>query len=433
MNAISSLDSESLLIEGGTRLEGAVRISGSKNASLPILIASLLTSERCTLKEVPDLLDTKTMRELLESLGATLNIAGKLWEIDPSGVNSFQTPEEPVRKMRASVLAMGPLLARFKKALVAMPGGCSIGVRGIDQHLKVFQLSGANINISHGYISLEAKILKPVEYTFEVITVTGTENALMLLSACEGQSVLKNVALEPEVIDLAKVLCSMGAEIYFEGRTALIKGSEYLRGFDHTLIPDRIEAGTLAVASHLTGGDVLLLGANPEHMHAVLEKLAECGAKISILKDAIRISSEGITKPLEIATEEYPGFPTDMQAQFTTLCSIAPGDSKITENIFENRFQHVAELQRMGADIQVRSRTAYIKGKRALTGAEVYSTDLRASASLVLAGLIAKGTTIVRDIYHLDRGYEALEVKLSSLGARIARLRYSNQSGAFSL
>ncbi|MDW8237036.1 MAG: UDP-N-acetylglucosamine 1-carboxyvinyltransferase [Aquificaceae bacterium] len=428
MNAISSLDSDSLLIEGGETLRGTVEISGAKNASLPVLIASLLTNQECIVRKVPELLDTKTTRELLESFGARLRIEGKTWHIDPSGVNSHEAPEALVRKMRASVLVMGPLLARFKKARVAMPGGCSIGVRGIDQHLKVFQLAGASINISHGFILLEAKALKPVEYTFEVITVTGTENALMLLSSCKGTSVLKNVAIEPEVLDLAKALNSMGAEITFEGRTAVIKGTEHLGGFDHSLIPDRIEAGTFAVASHITGGDILLLNANAEHMSAVLEKLSECGADISVSDNAIRVSSKGIIKPLDISTQEYPGFPTDMQAQFTTLCAIAPGQSLITENIFENRFQHISELLRMGADIKVRSRTAYINGKRALTGAEVYSTDLRASAGLVLAGLIAKGTTIVRDIHHLDRGYESLELKLSSLGARIARLPSLSQS-----
>ncbi len=317
---------------------------------------------------------------------------------------------------------MGPLLARFGRAIVSMPGGCSIGVRSIDQHLKVFERAGANISVRHGYIDMEIKKINPVEYTFEVITVTGTENALMFLSSCEKRSVLRNIALEPEVIDLVEVLRKMGAEICIEDRTAIVRGSEYLRGFSHRVIPDRIEAGTFMVAGFLTGGDVLLEDIRVEHLGSIIEKLKEAGANVDILSlNSLRVRGGNIIKPLTISTAEYPGFPTDMQAQFMVLCCLADGVSEIRENIFENRFQHVAELQRMGADIHVRDRTAIIRGVKKLYGADVYSTDLRASASLVLAGLVAEGKTVVKDIYHLDRGYERLEEKFKGLGAVIER------------
>ncbi|MFN3870515.1 MAG: UDP-N-acetylglucosamine 1-carboxyvinyltransferase [Aquificaceae bacterium] len=415
--------SDSLLVEGGRPLKGEVKISGAKNASLPILMASLLSEEVCVLEKVPDLLDTRTALELLEGLGAEVEFQEGTVKIDPKDIKSFVASDDVVRRMRASVLVMGPLLARFGKALVSMPGGCSIGVRSIDQHLKVFEKAGARIEIKHGYISLELEEIKPVEHTFEVITVTGTENALLLLSKCERRSILRNIALEPEVIDLVEVLRKMGAQIEIEGRTAIIKGNSYLRGFNHRVIPDRIEAGTFMVAGFLTGGEVILKDTRVEHLGSVIEKLREAGARVDILSlDSLRVSSKGEIMPLSISTGEYPGFPTDMQAQFMVLCCLAKGVSEIRENIFENRFQHVAELQRMGADIHVKDRLAIVKGVEKLYGAEVYSTDLRASASLVLAGLVAEGTTLVRDIYHLDRGYERLEEKLKGLGATIERL-----------
>ncbi len=415
--------SDSFLVEGGKPLRGEVRISGAKNASLPILMASILSEEVCLLNNVPDLLDTKTALELLESLGAKVEFQKGVVKIDPKGIKSFVAPDDVVRRMRASVLAMGPLLARFGRAVVSMPGGCSIGVRSIDQHLKVFERAGAHMEVKHGYINLELKEIKPVEYTFEVITVTGTENAFLLLSKCEKRSILRNIALEPEVIDLVEVLRKMGVQIEIEGRTAIIRGNPYLKGFSHRVIPDRIEAGTFMVAGFLTGGDVILKDVRVEHLGSVIEKLKEAEANIEILDlNSLRVVGKGDIMPLSISTSEYPGFPTDMQAQFMVLCCLAKGISEIRENIFENRFQHVAELQRMGADIHVKDRLAIVKGVERLYGAEVYSTDLRASASLVLAGLVAEGSTLVRDIYHLDRGYERLEEKLKSIGATIERL-----------
>jgi UDP-N-acetylglucosamine 1-carboxyvinyltransferase len=423
MKNTTSYTSESLIIEGGYKLKGKVRISGSKNASLPIIMSTLLTHKPCEIEDVPDLLDVKNSVELLRLLGAEVMQSSTSLAVDASKVSSYIAPDHLVRRMRASVLAMGPLLARFKRAVVAMPGGCSIGVRAIDQHLKVFERAGAHIKVQHGYIHLELKDIKPVEYTFEVVTVTGTENALMFLSRCEKRSILRNIAIEPEVMDLIEVLRKMGADIQVEGRTAIIKGSSELRGFSHRVIPDRIEAGTFLVAGFMTKGDVELENVRVDHLGSIIEKLKEAGACIEVHAiDRIRVYSKvNSVMPLSISTLEYPGFPTDMQAQFMSMCCLADGWSDITENIFENRFQHVAELKRMGADIHVKGRTAFVRGVEKLTGAEVFSTDLRASASLVLAGLVAEGETIVRDIYHLDRGYEKLDEKLRSLGAVVER------------
>jgi UDP-N-acetylglucosamine 1-carboxyvinyltransferase len=423
MKNTTSYTSESLIIEGGYKLKGKVRISGSKNASLPIIMSTLLTHKPCEIEDVPDLLDVKNSVELLRLLGAEVMHSSNAIAVDASKVSSFVAPDHLVRRMRASVLAMGPLLARFKRAVVAMPGGCSIGVRAIDQHLKVFERAGAHIKVQHGYIHLELKDIKPIEYTFEVVTVTGTENALMFLSRCEKRSILRNIAIEPEVMDLIEVLRKMGADIQVEGRTAIIKGSSELRGFSHRVIPDRIEAGTFLVAGFMTKGDVELENVRVDHLGSIIEKLKEAGACIEVHAiDRIRVYSKvNSVMPLSISTLEYPGFPTDMQAQFMSMCCLADGWSDITENIFENRFQHVAELKRMGADIHVKGRTAFVRGVEKLTGAEVFSTDLRASASLVLAGLVAEGETIVRDIYHLDRGYEKLDEKLRSLGAVVER------------
>ncbi len=422
MKSTTLYTSECLVVEGGKPIKGKVSISGSKNASLPIIIASILTKDACLVENVPDLLDTRTTLELLQHLGASVEFKDGRVSLHTDSISTHEAPDKVVRRMRASVLVMGPLLARFGKALVPMPGGCSIGLRSIDQHLKVFEKAGAHIGVRHGYMDMEIKKIKPVEYTFEVITVTGTENALMLLSSCEKRSILRNIALEPEVMDLVEVLRKMGADIHIEDRTAIIRGSETLRGFSHRVIPDRIEAGTFMVAGFLTGGDILLENIRVEHLGSVIEKLKEAGAQVDILNlNSLRVKGGNPIRPLSISTAEYPGFPTDMQAQFMVLCCLADGVSEIRENIFENRFQHVAELQRMGADIHVRDRTAIIRGVRKLYGAEVYSTDLRASASLVLAGLVAEGKTTVRDIYHLDRGYERLEEKFKKLGAVIER------------
>jgi len=408
----TSYSSETFLIEGGAKLRGRIKVSGAKNASLPIIFSTILTKELCSIEDVPDLLDVKNACELIHLLGAEGERSKGRVIIDPSGIHSYETPESIVRKMRASVLSMGPLLARFKKARVALPGGCSIGARPIDQHLKFFMSAGAQVLVKDGYVSIEVDKKRPTEFEFELVTVTGTENALLYLSSVEGRSILKNIALEPEVIDLVEVLRKMGAAIDIEGRTAIIEGRDELKGFHHRVIPDRIEAGTLMVASLLTEGEVELENVLPEHL-----------ARVDVLgRDKLKVKKVADLKPLEIITEEYPGFPTDMQAQFMVMLSVTEGRSMIYESIFENRFQHVHELRKMGASIEVRGRSAYIEGVRELTGAEVVSTDLRASASLVLAGLIARGTTVIRDIHHLDRGYERLEKKLRELGASVERL-----------
>ncbi len=423
MTNTTSYTSDSFVVEGGNPLRGTVRISGAKNASLPILFATILTEETCTIEDVPDLIDIKNACELLRLLGAEGERAEGRVVIHPSGIKSYETPSHIVRRMRASILSMSPLLGRLRKAKVALPGGCSIGQRPIDQHLKFFSHAGAQVSVKDGFVYLEIEKKRPVEFRFDLITVTGTENALIYLSSVEGRSVLRNIALEPEVMDLAEVLKKMGANIEIEGRTAIIEGTEELRGFQHRVIPDRIEAGTFMVASLLTGGEVLLENVNLNHMGAVLKVLEEIGGRVESLgPDRVKVVRKGAFSPAEVITAEYPGFPTDMQAQVMVLLAITEGRSVIYESIFENRFQHVKELNKMGAKIEVRGRSAFIEGVDKLTGAEVFSTDLRASASLVLAGLIAEGTTVIRDIYHLDRGYERLEEKLKALGASVERL-----------
>ncbi len=424
MRTIALSTSEYFCIKGGIPLRGEVEVSGSKNASLPILIASLLSKDESTIINAPDLLDVQNTVELLENLGAEVVQEGNTIRVYAKEIANCKASDETVRKMRASVLVMGPLLVRCNHAIVSMPGGCSIGVRPVDQHLKFFSKAGVDVEIRHGYIHLKVKHPQPTDFAFDLITVTGTENALMFLSSIEGKSILRNIAIEPEVMDLVRVLNQMGAEIEVEGRTAIIRGTRDLKGFTHRVIPDRIEAGTLMVSAFATGGDVIVKNIKPDHLNSVTEALKEAGAKIEKLNNCtLRVySGNKRINPLKIETKEYPGFPTDMQAQFMALLSIAKGSSLIKENIFENRFQHVMEMRRMGAEIEVRGNTAFIKGVNSLTGAEVFSTDLRASASLVIAGLIAEGETIVRDIYHLDRGYEKLDKKLKELGAEIERI-----------
>jgi len=418
----TSYSSEIFVVEGGARLRGKVRVSGSKNSSLPIIFATLLTKEECLLEDVPDLLDVRNALELIKILGGEFSRDDNVLKISTEGVRSSETPESVVKKMRASVLSMGPLLARFRRARVALPGGCSIGARPIDQHLRFFISAGAQVMVKDGYVNLRIERKRPVEFKFDLITVTGTENALLYLASVEGRSVLRNIALEPEVMDLIEVLRKMGAEILVEGRTAIVEGSSQLRGFYHRVIPDRIEAGTLMVASLITDGEIYLENVRLDHMTAVLGKIEEVGGKVMILDEGVKVKRGKELKPMEIITREYPGFPTDMQAQFMALLSITEGRSMIYESIFENRFQHALEMAKMGANIKIRGRSAFIEGVEKLRGTEVVSTDLRASASLVLAGLVAEGTTIVRDIYHLDRGYERLEEKLKVLGASIERL-----------
>ena len=414
-------------IEGGKPLKGKVRISGSKNSVLPLLFSTLLTSDTCLIEDSPDLLDVKNTVDLLEFLGAKVQKSGKALKVFPRDVHSFQTPIETVRKMRASVLSMGPLLARFQRAVVGLPGGCSIGKRPIDQHLKFFSKAGAKVEIKEGYIFLEVPYKKPVDFSFDIITVTGTENAMLYLSSVKGKSVLRNIALEPEVMDLARALRKMGVKISLKGRVMEIEGKEDLSGFVHKVIPDRIEAGTFMVATVVTGGEVIIENVRLDHMEAVVAKIREVGGQVENLGNGRVVVSRNLKdlKPSYIETAEYPGFPTDMQAQFGVMLCIAKGRSEIYERIFENRFQHFFELKKMGAKVEINGRRVSIEGVDRLKGAKVNSTDLRASASLVIAGLIAEGTTIVKDVHHLDRGYERLEEKLKKLGASVERLRLS--------
>ena len=414
-----------LVIEGGGPLRGEVPVSAAKNAGLPALCAALLTSEPVVLDNVPALADVVTTRALLERLGGEITT-------DPDGVTrvrvarvtSHEAPYELVSTMRASVLVLGPLLARTGVARVALPGGCAIGVRPIDQHLKGFQKLGADIAIQNGYVEARASRLKGARITTDLVTVTGTENLMMAAALAEGTTVIENAAREPEVTDLARLLTAMGARIEGAGSERIeIEGVPELGGARHRIIPDRIEAGTLLVAGAITGGDVTLTGAAPRHLTATLAKLEECGAAITV--DGDRVRCQGPPRPLaaDLITSPFPGFPTDMQAQMMALLGVADGLSKISETIFENRFMHAAELNRMGARIETDGSTALVRGVPAYQGAPVMATDLRASASLVLAGLAAHGTTEVSRVYHLDRGYERLEVKLQALGARIRRVQ----------
>lgn len=414
-----------LLIEQSKYLEGTLEVSGAKNAALPLMAATILTEEPCIIRNVPNLLDIKNMIELLSDMGKRIILENSTLYIEGPILNK-ETREDIVRKMRASVLVMGPLIARYKSGKVSMPGGCSIGARPIDQHLKAAKRMGVNIDIEQGFINLNATYLNPIDFRFDMITVTGTENVFCMLSTVEQESFVRNIALEPEVINLVEALKQMGVfiEIDKPNRTASIKGTRYLKGFDIEVIPDRIEAGTFMVLALATGSKIKIVNLDVNHIESVLEKLEIAGAKIDILSpDSVLVypKSEKIN-PLYIETLEYPGFPTDMQAQFMSLLSMADGESTIVENIFENRFQHAQELARMGACITIHSKTAYVKGVKHLKGAEVFSTDLRASAGLVVAGLMAEGKSIIRNIYHLDRGYDHIEQKLEKIGAKIKRI-----------
>ncbi|HEV8441604.1 MAG TPA: UDP-N-acetylglucosamine 1-carboxyvinyltransferase [Methylomirabilota bacterium] len=413
-----------LVIDGGKPLRGEVAVSAAKNAALPALCAALLTAEPILLANVPALADVATTRSLLERLGAE-------YSVEPDGATrvrvarlaGHEAPYELVSTMRASVLVLGPLLARAGVARVALPGGCAIGVRPIDQHLKGFQKLGADIVIQNGYVEARASRLKGTRITTDPVTVTGTENLLMAAVLAEGTTVLENAAREPEVADLARLLVAMGARIDGAGTERIeIQGVPELGGAAHHIIPDRIEAGTLLVAGAITGGDVTVTGAAPRHLAAVVAKLEQCGASVSIDGDRIRCRGPERPQPADIITSPFPGFATDMQAQFMALLGLAEGLSKITETIFENRFMHAAELSRMGARIDTEGAMALVRGVPAYQGAPVMATDLRASASLVLAGLAARGTTNVSRVYHLDRGYERLELKLQALGADVRRV-----------
>ena len=412
-----------LEIEGGVPLSGTVTVSAAKNATLPALAAALLTSQPLVIENPPALADVATMTRLLARLGAVVSRdTNGATRVQVEQVASSEAPYELVSTMRASVLVLGPLLARTGVARVALPGGCAIGVRPIDQHLKGFRKLGAEISIVNGYVEARASRLKGARITTDLVTVTGTENLMMAAAGAEGTTVIENAAREPEVADLARLLGTMGARIEGAGTARLvIEGAPELGGARHRVIPDRIEAGTLIVAGAITGGDLTVSGLAPEHLSAVLAKLEECGVGLEVGADRVRVRGPARPRAADVITSPFPGFPTDMQAQVMTLLGLANGQSRVTETIFENRFMHVAELARMGARIETDGATAVIRGVPEYQGAPVMASDLRASAALVLAGLAARGRTSVSRVYHLDRGYERLELKLAGAGARIAR------------
>lgn len=416
---------DKLIVSGGYPLRGEVRISGAKNAALPVLVASLLTAKPLCIGNVPHLQDITTTMELLGRMGVRLVVDEKMViEADASDVTSRRAPYELVKTMRASILVLGPLLTRFGEAEVSMPGGCAIGSRPVNLHIKGLQAMGAEFRIEDGYMKARAKRLKGTRVLMDMVSVTGTENIMMAATLAQGTTVIENAAREPEVVDLAKCLVGMGAKIEGAGsNTITIEGVSTLNGGSHQVIPDRIETGTYLVAGAMTGGKVKVRNVQPNHLEAVVDKLREAGAEITSGRDWICLDRQDQElKAVSIRTAPYPAFPTDMQAQFVALNCIAAGTATVTESVFENRFMHVLELQRMGADIEMRGNTAIVRGVRRLTGAPVMATDLRASASLALAGLVADSETIVDRIYHIDRGYECIEEKLAQLGARIRRV-----------
>jgi UDP-N-acetylglucosamine 1-carboxyvinyltransferase len=424
---------DKLLIRGGRALEGVVRISGAKNAALPELCAALLTAEPVTLTNVPRLQDVATMLTLIRNMGVRADKSedGTV-RIDASDLSSPEAPYELVKTMRASVLALGPLLARFGEATVSLPGGCAIGSRPVDQHIKGLQAMGAEIVVEHGYMIAKLpagwKRLKGAHITTDMVTVTGTENFLMAASLAEGETILENAAQEPEITDLAEMLIKMGANIEGHGTSRIrIQGVDKLHGCSHQVVADRIETGTFLCAVAATGGDVVLQHGRADHLDAVIDKLRDAGVEVTALEDGIRVFSPGPAhmhlKAQSFRTTEYPGFPTDMQAQFMALNCIAQGSSMVTETIFENRFMHVNEMVRLGAHIQIDGKVAVVEGIAKLSGATVMATDLRASASLVIAGLVAEGETMIDRIYHLDRGYDQMEAKLRGIGADIERVK----------
>ena len=416
---------EKLKVTGGCRLKGEVKASGAKNAALPILAASLLTADDLVLHNVPHLSDIRTMGKLLSGLGMTVERPSdtETVRLNAKSLTTLTAPYELVKTMRASIVTLGPMLARFGEARVSLPGGCAIGARPVDQHIKGLQTLGAEVVIDHGYVVAKAKRLKGAHIVTDMVTVTGTENLLMAATLAEGTTVIENAAREPEVVDLANCLIAMGAKIRGAGTPVIeVEGVSELHGATHSVLPDRIETGSFLVAALMTRGDVTVTHAAPHTLDIVLEKLREAGATVQTGDDWIRVSIDKRPKAVSVRTVPHPGFPTDMQAQFMALDTIAEGTGRITETIFENRFMHGPELQRLGANITVDGHTAVVTGVEALSGANVMATDLRASASLVIAGLVAKGETIVDRIYHLDRGYDHMEVKLAALGAQIERI-----------
>ncbi len=415
---------DTIQITGGKKLHGEVAMSGAKNAALPLIASSLLVNGKISFTNVPDLMDISSIRLLLEDLGASCGMSNGCLEVDGSSINKIEAEYDLVRKMRASILVLGPLVARFGHAKVSLPGGCAIGARPVNMHLSGLEALGADISIEHGYIEAKASRLTGNEIYFDMPTVTGTENLLMAASLAKGQSVLRNAAREPEIVALADALNKMGAKISGAGTAIIsVEGVDALTPADIKIIPDRIETGTFMVAVAATGGDVLLKACDPDHVAGTINKLRSAGTTIETFKDSIRIIGHKPVKSIDIKTLPYPGFPTDMQAQFMTLMTIADGNSMIHESIFENRFMHANELLRMGADISISNgNLAMVKGVKKLQAAQVMASDLRASASLVIAGLVAEGTTVISRVYHMDRGYETIEKKFSSLGADIKRL-----------
>jgi UDP-N-acetylglucosamine 1-carboxyvinyltransferase len=415
---------DKLLIQGGARLQGKVQISGAKNAALPILAGTLLATEPVTVRNVPHLRDVTTTLSLLQMMGAQVTVDEQLnVEVDASEVNRREAPYELVKTMRASILVLGPLVARFGEADVSLPGGCAIGARPVNLHVAGLQAMGANVSVENGFIKARSKRLEGAHIVFDTVTVTGTENLLMAAVLADGETVLENAAREPEVTDLANFLIGMGAKIEGAGTgTITVQGVETLGGTDYSVLPDRIETGTYLVAAAMTGGHIKVTHTAPDTLEAVLIKLSEAGARITTGDDWIELDMAG-KRPhsVDLRTAPYPAFPTDMQAQFCAMNAVADGTGTITETVFENRFQHVLELQRMGADIQLEGHTAICTGVEKLTAAPVMATDLRASASLVLAALAADGETLVDRVYHVDRGYERIEEKLRQLGATIRR------------
>lgn len=415
---------DKIRIVGGRPLLGEVAVSGAKNSTLPCIAASLLTAETVLLENVPrKVRDVSTMVLLLEHMGINASWEGSKLSLQADTIDEFEAPYDMVKTMRASVLVLGPLVARFGKAVVSLPGGCAIGARPIDMHLEGLQAFGAEIRIEHGYVSARANRLKGAHYRFPNITVTGTENLIMAAVLAEGETVLENCALEPEIADLIALLRRMGADISGEDTsTVTIRGVTSLHGARHSIIPDRIEAGTFLMAGAITGGSVTVTKCVPRHIAALLEKLRECGCVVQTKENSVHIETGSQLIPSDVETHPYPLFPTDLQAQYMALMTQANGVSRIYENIFENRFMHVAELHRMGANIKIHGHIAEVHGRAPLSGASVMATDLRASASLILAGLVAEGVTVLQRVYHIDRGYERIEEKLRQLGSEIERI-----------
>jgi len=415
---------DKLLIEGGARLSGEIAISGAKNAALPILCAALLTTEPVTFTNVPRLNDIATLLRLLEQMGVKVSREADVVTLDASGVDNPVASYEMVKTMRASILVLGPLVARFGEARVSLPGGCAIGARPVDQHIKGLQAMGADVKVEHGYVHAKVPKLKGARIFTDMVTVTGTENLMMAACLADGETVIENAAREPEVVDLANCLVAMGARISGAGGDVIrIQGVAALHSATHRVMPDRIETGTYLCAAAVTGGDVRLTGTSASYLDAVIDKLMDAGCEIVAERDAVRLKAPARLNAVSLRTAPYPAFPTDMQAQFMAINAVAEGTAVIRETIFENRFMHAVELQRLGADIKIDGNTAFVKGVASLQGATVMATDLRASASLIIAGLVAEGQTTIERIYHLDRGYEKLEEKLAALGARVSRIR----------